>query len=78
MLVHSRARRRGVGAALMRAVDATAREAGRTLLVLDTANPDADRVHERAGWVRAGTIPDYALLPHGGYCDTTFFYRRLG
>lgn len=78
MLVHRRARRRGLGAALMRAVDEAARAAGKTLMVLDTANPEAERVYERAGWVRAGTIPDYALLPQGGFCDTTFFYRRLG
>src|SRR5207253_5802179 len=35
MLVHRRSRRQGLGAALMRAAEATARECGRTLLVLD-------------------------------------------
>ena len=35
MLVHRRARRQGLGAALMRAAEDTARECGKTLLVLD-------------------------------------------
>ena len=78
MLVHRRARRQGLGAALMRAAEATARECGKTLLVLDTASPDAERLYERMGWVRVGAIPGYALLPQGGLCATTLFYRELG
>jgi GNAT superfamily N-acetyltransferase len=78
MLVHRRARRHGMGAALMRAAEATARECGKTLLVLDTASGDAERLYERQGWVRVGVIPDYALLPHGGLCGTTVYYRNLG
>src|SRR5204862_5030038 len=42
MLVHRRARRQGLGAALMRAAEATARECGRALLVLDTARVEAE------------------------------------
>lgn len=77
MLVHRRARRRGLGALLMRAAEDCAREAGKTLLVLDTASADAERLYERLGWQRCGVIPGYALLPQGGLCDTTYFYRRL-
>lgn len=77
MLVHRRARRRGVGAALMQAAEAAAREAGKSLLVLDTSSAEAERLYERTGWQRVGTIPGYALLPAGGLCDTTFFYRAL-
>lgn len=77
MLVHRRARRRGLGALLMRAAEDSAREAGKTLLVLDTASADAERLYERLGWQRCGVIPGYALLPQGGLCDTTYFYRRL-
>lgn len=77
MLVHRRARRRGLGAALMRAAEAAARDCGKTLLVLDTASDDAERLYEREGWVRVGVIPGYALLPHGGPCPTTYFYRNL-
>jgi ribosomal protein S18 acetylase RimI-like enzyme len=77
LLVHRRARRRGLGAELTRAAEALARECGKTLLVLDTASAEAERVYERLGWIRAGLIPGYALWPRGGLCDTTFFYRRL-
>jgi len=77
MLVHRRARRRGLGAALMRAAEAAARDCGKTLLVLDTANDEAERLYERLGWTRVGVIPDYALLPQGGLCGTTVYYRNL-
>jgi GNAT superfamily N-acetyltransferase len=78
MLVHRRVRRRGVGAALLRAAEATARECGKTLLVLDAvAGGDAERLYERLGWVRVGTIPNYALMPDGQACGTTIFYRNL-
>jgi GNAT superfamily N-acetyltransferase len=79
MLVHRRARRRGLGAALMRAAEVTARECGKTLLVLDAVTGgDAARLYERLGWVRVGDIPGYALYPHGGLCGTTYYFRSLG
>jgi len=77
MLVHRRARRRGVGAALLAAAERTAFELGKTLLVLDTASADAERLYARLGWQRCGVIPGYALLPRGGLCDTTIFFRTL-
>jgi GNAT superfamily N-acetyltransferase len=77
MLVHRRARRHGVGAALLAAAESEALRAGKTLLVLDTASGDAERLYAKLGWQRCGVIPGYALLPGGGLCDTTFFYRTL-
>ncbi len=77
MLVHRRARRQGLGDALMQAAENVARECGKTLLVLDTASSDAERLYARNGWVRVGAIPGYALLPQGGLCDTTYFYKLL-
>jgi GNAT superfamily N-acetyltransferase len=78
MLVRRDARGRGIGTELMRAAETAARAAGRTLPVLDTATGgDAERLYERLGWRRCGVIPGYALLPHGGLCDTTVFYREL-
>ena len=78
MLVHRRARRRGVGAALVRAAEAAARADGKTLLVLDAVSDgDAARLYARMGWNRVGPVPGYALMPDGAPCDTTFFYRRL-
>ena len=77
MLVHRQARRRGVGEALMRAAEAAARDAGKSLLVLDTANDSAERLYDRLGWHRVGVIPGYALWPDGGLVDTIVFYKEL-
>jgi GNAT superfamily N-acetyltransferase len=78
MLVHRRARRQGLGAALMRAAETTAHECGKTLLVLDAVTDgDAARLYERLGWVRVGEIPGFALWPQGGLCGTTYYYRNL-
>lgn len=78
MLVHRRARRQGLGEALMKAAEAAARAAGRTLLVLDAVTSgDAARLYERLGWLRVGDVPDFALYPDGGFCSTTYYYRKL-
>jgi GNAT superfamily N-acetyltransferase len=77
LLVHRRARRQGIGEALMRAADEAARSFGRSLLVLDTASGQAERIYERLGWIRVGTVPGFALMPDGAPCDTVFFYRTL-
>jgi GNAT superfamily N-acetyltransferase len=78
MLVHRRSRRQGLAAELLRAAEAAALDSGRTLLVLDAVTDgDAARLYERLGWVRVGEIPGYALMPNGGLCGTTYFYRQL-
>jgi GNAT superfamily N-acetyltransferase len=78
MLVSRKARRRGIAQQLMVAVDAVAREEGKTVLVLDTVTGgDAERLYERAGWQRAGVVPKYALMPDGEFCATTFYYKHL-
>lgn len=78
MLVHRRARRQGLSEALMKAAEEAAKSAGRTLLVLDAVTGgDAARLYERLGWIRVGDVPDFALYPDGGFCSTTYYYRRL-
>jgi GNAT superfamily N-acetyltransferase len=77
MLVHRRARRRGVGGKLLAAAERSALDAGKTLLVLDTASDDAERLYARQGWQRCGVIPNYALLPDGTPCATTYFFKSL-
>ena len=77
ILVTRRARQRGIGEQLMRAAEQAAEDSGKTLLVLDTASDAAERLYERCGWQRVGTIPDFALLPAGGFCATAFFYKLL-
>jgi GNAT superfamily N-acetyltransferase len=78
MLVHRRARRQGLGEALMRAAEKTGRESGKTLLALDAVTDgDAARLYERLGWVKVGSIPNFALMPDGSPCSTTYYYRVL-
>jgi ribosomal protein S18 acetylase RimI-like enzyme len=79
VLVHSSARRRGIGEALMRAAEAAAGQAGRDLLMLDTDHASAARrLYNRLGWTEVGTIPRFALMPDGSDCGSTFFYKQLG
>lgn len=78
MLVHPRARRRGIARALLDAVETAARDEARTVLVLDTVTgSDAERLYVRAGWQRVGEIPSYALMPDGAPCPTTIFYKAM-
>jgi GNAT superfamily N-acetyltransferase len=77
LLVHRRARNAGVGERLMHAIEQAAREQGRTVLVLDTANPAAERLYARLGWTCVGVVPGFALMPDGALCGTTFFYKHV-
>jgi GNAT superfamily N-acetyltransferase len=78
MLVHRRARRQGIAARLLAAAEHAARSAGKTVLVLDTVTGgDAERLYQRAGWRRVGEIPNYALMPDGAPCSTTYFHKQL-
>ena len=78
MLVHRRARRRGLGAALLAAAEHSALDAGKTLLVLDTpTGSDAERLYARQGWQHCGEIPNYALWPDGRPCATTILFKFL-
>lgn len=78
MLVRSSARRRGVAQRLMEAVDDVARDEGRTVLVLDAVTDgDAARLYSRTGWQRIGDVPNFALMPDGSACSTTYFYKHV-
>jgi GNAT superfamily N-acetyltransferase len=78
MLVHRSARRQGLAARLLAAVDEAARAEGRSVLVLDTVTGgDAERLYAHHGWHRVGEVPRYALMPDGAWCGTTFFYKHV-
>jgi GNAT superfamily N-acetyltransferase len=78
LLVHSRARRKGVGRLLMDALEETARRESRSLLVLDTeTESDAEHFYAALGWTRAAVIPHWAENPAGGLRGTTIYYKEL-
>ena len=78
VLVHTRARRQGIGRALMLEIEAVARQIGRSLLVLDTRQGDAaEQLYHQLGYVVAGTIPQYAQSAGGQLDASIFFYRIL-
>jgi hypothetical protein len=65
------------------AAEAEARDAGRTLLLLDTESRSAgsrsagDRLYRRHGWTEIGRAPAHALKPDGRLTGTTLFYKTL-
>ena len=79
MMTRMAFRGRGIASALIERAEALAVEGGKTLIVLDTAaDGGAARLYERAGFVLAGEIPDYALKPHGGLTGTLLYWKRVG
>lgn len=78
LMVHISARRRGLGRALMHAIESRARAVHRTLLVLDTRTGDsAEPLYRALGYTEAGHIPAYVREPDGTLNATTLFYKHL-
>jgi GNAT superfamily N-acetyltransferase len=78
LLVHRRARGRGMGKRLMQAIEAEARRAGFRLLTLDAKRGAvAETLYRNTGWQAVGTIPEYALDPDGTPHDAVIFYKEL-
>lgn len=78
ILVHPDARRRGLGRALMQALEAEADAAGRSLLTLDTHADDvAEPLYRSLGYREAGRIPGYALNADGTTHATVIYWKTL-
>jgi ribosomal protein S18 acetylase RimI-like enzyme len=79
MVVHPRARRLGIGRALMKAVLDRARTLGKTLVTLDTRTGDAaEALYAAVGFEVAGVVPGFAWDPDGvARHATTYMYRRI-
>ncbi|MBB3291375.1 acetyltransferase [Mitsuaria sp. BK045] len=78
LMVHRDARRRGVAAQLMAALERVARDEGLRLLVLDTeVDSPAETFYRAQGFQRAGEIPDFATSPQGELRGTALYWKRL-
>lgn len=78
LMVHSAHRGKGIARELLDVVETVARDAHRTLLVLDTIQGDtADRLYRKLGWIEAGVIPQYAMSGTGILEATVVFYKIL-
>ena len=78
VMVVTTARRRGIGRALMVAVEAEARRLGRTTLVLDTRHGDpSEGLYRGVGYQCAGIIPRYAKSATGALDGSAFYYKLL-
>jgi len=78
LVVHRRARGRGVAAGLMDAAEREAHAQRRTHLTLMTrAGSDGDRLYRRLGWTLVGVIPHDSLAPDGTLADAAIFRKQL-
>lgn len=79
LIVHRRARGRGIAARLMQRLEEEAHRAGLRLLTLDTKRGEAaEFLYRKLGWIECGVIPDYAVDPDGrALHDTVVFYKPL-
>ena len=77
VLVHPAFQRRGIGRALMIAIESAARADGRTLLVLDTREGDpSNELYRSLGYVEAGRIPGYARSADCQLHATVLYYKQ--
>jgi ribosomal protein S18 acetylase RimI-like enzyme len=78
LMVHTAHRGKGIGQALMNAIETEAKLAGRTTLILDTREGDpSEHLYSKLGYTRAGTIPEYARSADGSLHTTLFMYKLL-
>ncbi|MFQ1952966.1 GNAT family N-acetyltransferase [Aeromonas veronii] len=78
LMVLQTARGKGVGHALMQAMEQGAHAAGRSLLVLDTRAGDvASHLYRQLGYLEAGQILIFARNADGTLAATVIFYKPL-
>ena len=79
VLVHSSARRRGVGLALMQTLEREALSRRRTLLHLDTrAGDHSEALYKAVGYTLIGGIPNWARHPSADQLEANaIFYKVL-
>ena len=79
LLVHSSARRHGLGQQLMNTLELAARQHKRGLLYLDTeAGSGAEAFYQSLRYTKIGELPDYCQSPDGRYSPTAIYFKTLG
>lgn len=78
LLVHSNARRIGIGKHLMEAAEEKAKEKQRSLITLDTRAGDVSNIlYKSMKYIEAGRIPKYAESTDGILHDTIIYYKNI-
>ena len=78
LLVHREFRNRGIGEALMLALETEARRHGRSVLLLDTVQGGAgERLYRRLGWQEIGVVPKHFVDPWGEFKSSVYMMRFL-
>jgi len=80
MYVRAAVRGQGVAPALLAQLESEAREAGLSLLRLETGDRQgaALRFYERSGFRRCGAFGDYAAMPPAAIATSVFMEKPLG
>ena len=78
LLVHREFRGRGIGDALMKAVEREAAKHDRTLLRLDTVQGGvAKSLYRRLGWLEIGIVPKHFADPWGEFKSSVYMMPFL-
>lgn len=78
LMTHTGYRRKGIGRSLMHQAEESAKQEGRTLLVLDTREGDPSNfLYNSLGYIQAGSIPDFAKSANGEFHPTIFYYKNM-
>jgi acetyltransferase len=78
VMVATALRGHGIGRTLLQAIHDSARQRGRSLLVLNARRGDpAEAFYKRLGYREAGVIPGYMIAASGEACDNVAMYRPL-
>ncbi len=78
LVVHMNYRRQGIARQLMETLDTSAKQAKRSLLVLDVRKGDpAETLYQQMGYIHVGDIPEYARNNDDGFDATAFYYKLL-
>ncbi|SRR5579871_1490037 len=78
LMVHSQFRRRGIGRALLSALEAAAGARGVTLLLVDLPSGSAaEQMCRRSGFQLVGQVPGFTRTAKGSFEPVSIYYRQL-